>query len=384
MPARWPSWPASSWTSARAIREETHGNPFFVKQLVRHRDESGTTKVSAGLRDVIVRRVARLPGEAGRVLRVAALVGRDFDLALLEAVVDVPEDDLLDLLDAAVARRHPRRGRERAGPLLVRARARADDARARALGDAPRPPAPPHRRGDRGALRRRLDPWLVELARHFTAAGPEEAERAVAYAVRAAEQATERLAYGEAVDLLAGALAARRDGPSTSVRARLLHDLAIARWRLGDVEESRDTFDRAAEAARRAGAAERFARAALGHSGGVWARYGTGDTASAHLLEEALALLPEADSALRAQVLARLGGVLYFSSDSEARGSSLIEAAVAMAHRVGDDDALATALSAAQFSAWRPGHGGRAAWRLPTSWCRSPSASATRSAWPRR
>ena len=27
--------------AARELREETHGNPFFVEQLVRHRDESG-------------------------------------------------------------------------------------------------------------------------------------------------------------------------------------------------------------------------------------------------------------------------------------------------------------------------------------------------------
>ena len=97
---------------------------------------------------------------------------------------------------------------------------------------------------------------LDELARHFTAAGPEERDRAVLYALRAAEQATERLAYGEAADLLAGALAAReRDEPvDEGERARLLHDLALARWRLGLVQESRDTFNLATEAARRAGA----------------------------------------------------------------------------------------------------------------------------------
>src|SRR5262249_44395190 len=69
---------------------------------------------------------------------------------------------------------------------------------------------------------------------------------------------------------------------------------------------------------------------------------------------EALALLPEADTGLRAQVLARLGCVLYFSTHAQARGSSLIESAIGMARRAGDDVALATALSAAQFAHWRP------------------------------
>jgi DNA-binding SARP family transcriptional activator len=334
--------------TARAIREETHGNPFFVKQLVRHRGESGTARVSAGLRDVIVRRVARLPGEGARVLRLAALVGRDFDLRLLELVIDLPEDEVLDLLDAAVAAgilvevaSVP--GRYSFVHALVRTTLEQELSATRR--------AVMHRRiaeaieAEHGA---RPDPWLVELARHYAAAGPEAAERAVDYALRAAGQATGRLAYGEAADLLAGA----PEPPDDGTRARLLHDLALARWRQGKVDESRETFARAAEAARRAGAAELVARAALGHAGGSWARFGTEDTASAHLLEEALALLPEADSAMRAQLLARLGGVLNLHSE---RAVSLIDSAVAMARRVGDDDALIAGLTAAQFAYSRPG-----------------------------
>ena len=75
--------------TVRAIREETHGNPLFVKQLLRHLEEEGQSTrpeggfgLSAGLRDVIVRRVAHLPEEAGRVLRVAALIGRDFEIGV--------------------------------------------------------------------------------------------------------------------------------------------------------------------------------------------------------------------------------------------------------------------------------------------------------------
>jgi DNA-binding SARP family transcriptional activator len=342
--------------AARELREETHGNPFFVQQLVRHRRESGADRVSAGLRDVIVRRVARLPGEAGRVLGVAALVGREFELGLVELVVDVGEDDLLDLFDAAVAAGildevADAPGRYSFVHALVRTtlehelsatrRARLHRRIARAIEG---------RHGDR------LDPWLGELARHYTAAGPEETQRAVVYGVRAAEQATGRLAYEEATELLEGALATHERDPSGDEwrRASLLVDLAMARWRQGRLPESRDTFRAATEAARRAGAAELFARAALGHAGGPWDRYGTEDTASAALLDEALRMLPEEDSVLRTQLLARLGAVLYFSGDSGARGSSLINAAVVMAHRFDDDDALATALSAAQFAYWRP------------------------------
>jgi tetratricopeptide (TPR) repeat protein len=332
--------------SAEEIREQTGGNPFFVKQLVRHLEESRTGTVSAGLRDVIVRRVARLGDEAGRVLRVAALLGREFDLRLLAPVVERGEDELLDDLDAAVKAGilwEGAPGRYTFVHALVRTALEHElSATRRAL---------LHRRIGEAIEARygeRLDPWLAELTRHFTAAGPEGAERAVAYALRAAEQATGRVAYAEAAEFLQAALAVEPDD------ARLLHDLGLAQWRLGRAAEARETLERAADAARRSGAAELVARAALGHSGSPWAWFGNEDPASAHLLEQALARLPEADTPLRAQVLARLGAVLYFSSEAEARGSRLIESAIRMAHRVADDRALATALSAAQFAHWRP------------------------------
>src|SRR3954468_14287782 len=97
--------------SVRTIREETGGNPFFVKQLVRNLEEggeatarrqSGGFSVPDGIRDVIQSRVGRLPEGAERVLQVASLIGRQFDLVVLERVVDMSEDDLLDALDAAV------------------------------------------------------------------------------------------------------------------------------------------------------------------------------------------------------------------------------------------------------------------------------------------
>ena len=235
------------------LREETHGNPFFVEQLVRHRDESGIGQVSAGLRDVIVRRVARLPGDGGPVLRVAALIGRDFDLGLLERVVDVPEDDLLDLLDAAV--RPASSWRSRACPGATRSCTRSSGRRSRPSS---------RRRGARactaGSARRsrppaNLDPWLVELARHYAAAGPEEAARAVAYAVRAARQATDRLAYGEAADLLAGARP--RSAATTPRPAARAGRRPTRAW--GGLEEARDTFRRAADPARR-GARRRASR----------------------------------------------------------------------------------------------------------------------------
>ncbi|HEX5909461.1 MAG TPA: hypothetical protein VFY44_03135, partial [Thermoleophilaceae bacterium] len=177
------------------------------------------------------------------------------------------------------------------------------------------------------------------------------------YAERAAAQAGARLAHEEAAEVLAGAVRAREgDQPVDQVDlARLLLALAAARMRAGQWDAARETHARAAGAAREARAPALLANAALGHSGGSFERYGTEDPESVALLREALDALPDEDSRLRAQVLARLSGVLYYSPGSEELTGPAAAEAIAMARRLGDDVALATALTAAQYAYWRPG-----------------------------
>ena len=55
------------------------------------------------VREVIGARVGRLGQDAGRVLSVAAVIGREFDLDLLARATKTSEDELLDILDAATA-----------------------------------------------------------------------------------------------------------------------------------------------------------------------------------------------------------------------------------------------------------------------------------------
>ena len=90
-----------SRTFARALYAETEGNPFFVGEIVRHLSEAGVRADRAGalelqraglpegVKDVIARRLARLDAQAIEWLRAAAVIGRDFDSALLERVVSL-------------------------------------------------------------------------------------------------------------------------------------------------------------------------------------------------------------------------------------------------------------------------------------------------------
>ena len=102
------------------ITHETAGNPFFAgrapsspDRVRRDRARGGRALARGGglaelglpqsVREVIGRRVERLGPDARTALSAAAVIGRDFDLDLLLAVVELPEARLLDLLDEAVA-----------------------------------------------------------------------------------------------------------------------------------------------------------------------------------------------------------------------------------------------------------------------------------------
>ena len=103
------------------MHRETDGNPFFVSEVLRHLAETGAiyqdaatgrwvaaatldaTALPASVRTVIGARVGRLGRDAERVLSLAAVIGRDFDLDVLARATTLTDDDLLDILDAATA-----------------------------------------------------------------------------------------------------------------------------------------------------------------------------------------------------------------------------------------------------------------------------------------
>ena len=109
-----PSVPAGL---AQVVFRETEGNPFFVEEVFQHLSEEGRLfddewrwrsdlqidelRVPEGVRLVIGRRLERVSDDARKALTTGAVIGRHFDLRLLEAAGTVDEDDLLDALEAA-------------------------------------------------------------------------------------------------------------------------------------------------------------------------------------------------------------------------------------------------------------------------------------------
>src|SRR5262249_44822170 len=132
-------------------------------------------------------------------------------------------------------------------------------------------------------------------------------------------------------------------------RARLLTGRARAQLGGLDLPAVKDSIRAAAQAAREAGDAGAIGRAALvleGHTDFSWIATGK------RLCQEALAGLPPEDSPLRARLLARWAAECCYHADPEAL--ELSAAALAMAERLGDPQALRSALRARQMACAGP------------------------------
>jgi tetratricopeptide (TPR) repeat protein len=99
-----------------AIYLETEGNPFYIEEVCKsllQEDKicfehgrwvvEGHEKIEIpqSVRVTIQARLARLPERAQEALRVAATIGREFDFNVLQRASDIPEDELVDLLEQA-------------------------------------------------------------------------------------------------------------------------------------------------------------------------------------------------------------------------------------------------------------------------------------------
>ncbi len=241
---------------AAEITRETAGNPFFAGEILRHLRESGTLIQANGgrwtvvgdlaglglpqsVREVIGRRVERLGPEARSALSAAAVIGRDFDLDLLLALVELPETQLIDLLQSAVSGSLLKENTERAGRYtfthaLVEHTLYEDlGLTRRALLHRQVAEALEARYGDEPAER------LGELAGHWAAAVvTTDTAKAVRYARLAAERGLESLAPDEAARWYRQALELheRTAGADAGERCELLIGLGEAERQAGNAE----------------------------------------------------------------------------------------------------------------------------------------------------
>jgi DNA-binding SARP family transcriptional activator/tetratricopeptide (TPR) repeat protein len=367
-----------SATLVRALHAQTEGNPLFTSQIVRELLRAGVDISTAGPRELHglglpedVRRVIsyRLAGLGDRTeewLRVAAVIGRDFDASLVERVSSLDEDQSIAALEEALAAgvvvEQPGSARDPGttpfacsfSHVLIREtlyeemsalrRARIHRHVGQALEQLD---------GEgRGADGERV----AMLAEHFTrAAGPQDADKAIRYAMQAARRAIAMLAYEQAADVYARALALlERFSPGDEAsRLELLLCLGDAYVRGGDRPLASAPLREAADLAIRRGDAESLARAVVSASRRYVQQPGVVDEELLGLLDRALEMTAEERSTLRVRLLARLCGALYYSSRRERMAAASAEA-TEIAAELDDPEARALAAAARRRTFWAP------------------------------
>ncbi|MFI9558666.1 BTAD domain-containing putative transcriptional regulator [Nonomuraea endophytica] len=336
--------------AVESIVERTGGNPFFVRETVRLLDseaaaagETTTTavlsRVPSGVRDVLRRRISRLPAEAQQILLQAAVIGRDVDIDVLIGVAGA-EEQVVEAVEAALLAglvTEPGPGMLRFDHDLVRDTIYSDASRLR-------------RTRLHAAVAKEIEERspadVAALAHHYFLA--DAAEKAVHYAGLAAEQAERRFAHRESARLWEQAIAAfERTGGDTKERLQLMLRQIKALAVCGDMTAARLLRRQAMDLALPLQDLEITARVAASlavpHKG--MARDFTRTAWEiVDVTEKALIELPEGEQTLRASLLTTLALELEGSSSPE-RGRQASLEALELARQSGDPALIAAALS---------------------------------------
>jgi predicted ATPase len=340
----------------KTVYQQTEGNPFFLNEIVRllvvegqlerpHPNTASGVRIPEGVREVIGRRLDQLSDECNRILTMASVIGREFSLEVLEPLSETSADQLLELLDEAMAARVINEVPQIVGQYsfvhaLIRETLYDEISTARRVRF--------HRRiGEclENLNANHPDSHLPELAYHFFQAAPAgNSDKAIDYAIRAAKRGILSLAYEEAAVHYerARAVMELQDEADQEQRAEISLALGDAQMKAGNSAQAREAFLEGADIARRRGAPEQLARAALGIGSGM-AAAGKVDQVQVSLLREALDVLGEEDTALRARLLSQLSLALYYSPEQR---DKINQRAVEMARRVNDPAAIVAALYA--------------------------------------
>ena len=215
------------------MHHRTDGNPFYVVELLRLLGSGGrhgkaearaaaALEIPAGVRDVLRRRLARLPEQTNAVLLVAAVVGREFDLDTIIGCDRVGRRAGAGGGRGSAVVEAGRRGRRDGGPLPVRARAgRRRDLR-RPQPGPPRPAARPRGGGagsasGSGSGRRGACAGASLVVGEARWSAPTSSCRTCS---PAADQATSRLAHEDAERQLRRALVLLAAEPPSPERTR--------------------------------------------------------------------------------------------------------------------------------------------------------------------
>jgi predicted ATPase len=243
---------------AELVQRQTEGNPLFVRETLRFvldsglmerrdgvlrrvGDQSLAGRIPEGLRDAVGKRLSKLGDSTNRVLSVASVLGREFQLDVLSRVLAGPEEELEAALEEASAAGIIEE-RSVVGPtityrfshaffrqtlydeIVAPRRIRLHQQVARSLEEV------------HGA---RLEEHAAELAEHYAfSSDTSDLLKAVHYGELAGRRATDVFAYGDAARQLERALLVLElaDPDDKIRRCDLLLALGEALWPAGETE----------------------------------------------------------------------------------------------------------------------------------------------------
>lgn len=331
---------------AALLRSRTDGNPFYLTELVRFLVSEGALgdphapawrAVPGGVRDVVRQRSRQLPASALDVLGAAAVVGRSFDVAVLDLLTGddarvaeaIEGAQVLGLVDEEGP------GRYRFTHALVR------DALDEAL------PAPVRARLHAQVAAALEQVWAgrvgevaADLAEHYRLAGPAHARSGWVLARRAAAEAVRASAYDEALRLTTLATELQAMDPTAEALERedvlVAHSRALIRT--SRAVESWPPVEQAARSALERGDPLAAADALLSVTEGVvwgWRVAPEYDDDAIALWRTVSDLLPADDVLTRAHLTAALAAEHLHKPGAVEESTRLADEAIAAVRRSG-------------------------------------------------
>ena len=321
------------------IFRETEGNPFFIEEVCKalveagkihfedghwHRPEMGELAIPQSVRMAIQSRVTALPETTQEVLRLAAVLGREFEYETLAVACELEEEALIDALESA---QRAQLIEEINGGEVRFSFVHALIPTTVAEGVRTLRRRRYHRRAADAV--RKVHPQFYEaIARHYEEAGDDPLS--LEYYVKAGERAADAYANLEAESHLRSALELV-DDPQQSID--LLERLGVVLSRLGRFQEAIDAWRRGIELARKQEdldeVAELFALAARA----AWE--GGDPKRGLELAREGMQALAQApDSPGLADLYHETARALFFNGERQ-QGTETVRTALRMAEQTG-------------------------------------------------
>jgi tetratricopeptide (TPR) repeat protein len=224
----------------QTIIARTEGNPFFMEETVQVLLDEGALqregaevrltkplhdlKIPPTVQAILAARIDRLPADAKDLLQTLSVIGREFPLSLIRAVVPKPVDELERILgdlqlgeftyeqpaigDTEYIFKHALTQEVAYGSVLMERRRTLHERIGAAI---------------EASSRENIEDHLSELARHYARSA--NAAKAVEYCLRACKQSSERASYAESLTNFETGLTRLQELPDDDRRAELELDL---------------------------------------------------------------------------------------------------------------------------------------------------------------